>query len=420
MSLLRSIAFRLRKYPKTKRMLKNIYQKTGYLFSDKKTEPKTIRCISSDNKEHMFGYYDKSPWDASGTKMIYMQVNGADKFAASSEPANIILKDLTKNKEKIIAQTRSWNVQQGCMLQWLGPDFKNQIIYNDFQNGNYCSIIHNIATRERRVLPMPVYSVSSDGRTALTLDFARLNTFRPGYGYCNLVNSSAKDKCADATCIWHIDIDKGDIKPLFTYKSLFNFQTRPDMKGAFHKVNHIMVNPSGDRFMFLHRWILGGVKYDRLITADMDGGNPYILLDEDMVSHCNWKNDKMVITWARTHEDGNHYYILKDKTTEKKVLVCDKLVVDGHPSYSPDCKYIITDTYPSFKRKQSLFLIEVDSLKTVKIAEVYANPKYKNENRCDLHPRWKRDSSEICFDGAQGKYRQVYSLKLEDVIEKND
>ncbi len=390
----------------------------GDLFSDKKTQPRTIHCVSSDNKEHLFGYYDKSPWDVSGTKMIYMQVNDADKYTASSEPANIILKNLTTNVEKVIAQTHSWNVQQGCMLQWIGPDFEDKIIFNDFQNGDYCSVIYNIVTGERRVMPMPVYSVSSDGRTALALDFARLNTLRPGYGYCNLVDFSAKHACPDDTCIWRMDIDKGDVKPLFTYRSLFNFQTRPDMKGAFHKVNHIMINPTGNRFMFLHRWILDGVKYDRLITADMDGSNPYILLDDDMVSHCNWRNDNTIIAWAHTHESGNHYYILKDKTTEKEVFASDELVVDGHPSYSPDGRYIITDTYPSFKRKQSLFLIKADSLTIAKIAEVYANPKYKNENRCDLHPRWKRDSSEICFDGAQGKYRQVYSLKRADVIEK--
>jgi Tol biopolymer transport system component len=184
------------------------------------------------------------------------------------------------------------------------------------------------------------------------------------------------------------------------------------MMHAFHKVNYIMINPSANRFMFIHSWILNGVKYDRLLTADINGENLYVLLDDNIVSHCNWKNDNTIIAWANTHEDGLHYYLLTDKSQEKHIFGDKVLNTDGHPSYSPNGKYMITDTYPSFNRKQSLFLCNLETEKISKIAKVYANIGYKNENRCDLHPRWKRDSTEICFDGALGKYRQVYSLKI--------
>jgi Tol biopolymer transport system component len=166
--------------------------------------------------------------------------------------------------------------------------------------------------------------------------------------------------------------------------------------------------------MFLHRWILNGVKYDRLLTANIDGEDLHVLLDDDMVSHCNWKDDNTIIAWANTHKFGNHYYILDDKSDHKKIFGKDRLIVDGHPSFSPDGKYMITDTYPNFKRKQKLILCDLENEKIVTLAEIYANIKYKNETRCDLHPRWKRDSSEICFDGAQKKYRQVYRLKITD------
>ena len=173
-----------------------------------------------------------------------------------------------------------------------------------------------------------------------------------------------------------------------------------------------MINPSGTRFMFLHRWIKNGVKFDRLLTCRMDGKDIYNLLDEDMVSHCNWKDDTTIIAFAHTHEFGNHYYILHDKSGEREVM--DKYLpdVDGHPSYSPDGKYIITDSYPNFKRKQRLYLYDVQAKSCKQIAEVYSSKPYIHDTRCDLHPRWKRDSSEICFDGAQGKYRQVYTLKI--------
>lgn len=420
MPVLHQIARKLTKLPKLKRAMKDVYQNVGSLLSDKKSIPDKIQCISGTNREHLFGYYDKSPWDASGNRMIYLSVEGADKYAASVNPADIIVKDLKTNKEEVVAQTHSWNVQQGCMLQWLGPDYSDKIIYNDYRNGKYCAVIFTISSRKETILPMPVYSVSLDGTIALTLDFSRLNSFRPGYGYINVQDYSVDEKCPDGPCIWQMSLKNGDCRPLFTYKSLFDFNHRPTMEGAYHKVNHIMINPSGSRFMFLHRWILNGVKYDRLVTANISGDDRYILLDEDMVSHCNWKNDNIVLAWANTHKYGTHYYELIDKTKELYLFAENKLDVDGHPSYSPNGRYIITDSYPNFKRKQSLFLCDTETQEIINLASIYSNIKYKNETRCDLHPRWKRDSTEICFDGAQGEFRQVYTLKISEILDRRE
>jgi hypothetical protein len=98
----------------------------GDLFSDKKTEPSTIKCISNIKYEHLFGYYDKSPWNSSGNQIVYLRVSNARHNSASSKTAYIVLKDLLENKEKIIGKTNSWNTQQGCMA-WTRLYFKNYI-----------------------------------------------------------------------------------------------------------------------------------------------------------------------------------------------------------------------------------------------------------------------------------------------------
>jgi hypothetical protein len=412
MSILYSIATKLRKQPKLKRFLKNTYQIVGDIISDRQSSPASIQCVSDYKYEHLFGYYDKSPWNRSGDKIIYLRVKDASSVTASDVPAEIIINNIKTDEETSLTKTNSWNVQQGCMLQWLGPDFETEILFNDFRRGKHCAIIFNVDTKEERIIDVPVYSVSLDGKSALTLDFARLHTLRPGYGYMNAHDRTQDDKCPESPCIWVIDLVSNKVVPIITYKQLFDFEHKESMKQAFHKVNHIMINPSGTRFMFLHRWIKNGVKFDRLLTCRMDGKDIYNLLDEDMVSHCNWKDDTTIIAFAHTHEFGNHYYILHDKSGEREVM--DKYLpdVDGHPSYSPDGKYIITDSYPNFKRKQRLYLYDVQAKSCKQIAEVYSSKPYINDTRCDLHPRWKRDSSEICFDGAQGKYRQVYTLKI--------
>ena len=69
------------------------------------------------------------------------------------------------------------------MLQWLGPDFGRRILYNDIRDGHYRSVVYDLETGAEQVLPMAAYTVSSDGKWALCVDYDRLYWYRPGYNY---------------------------------------------------------------------------------------------------------------------------------------------------------------------------------------------------------------------------------------------
>ena len=75
--------------------------------------------------------------------MLCMKARNTWSNVAPAESADILLIDIDPNSDhqgfdlqdgawvKVIAKTYAWNVQQSCMLQWLGPDFKEEILYND-------------------------------------------------------------------------------------------------------------------------------------------------------------------------------------------------------------------------------------------------------------------------------------------------
>ena len=390
-----------------------------YMMSPKiKSEGDILRLSPLDQYEYFFGYYDKSPWDLSGRYVLCLKANDTWSSVAPKEPAEILLIDTEKeNSVRVIAKTHSWNVQQGCMAQWLGPEFNRKIIYNDYRDGKYCAIIHDIFNGEERQLDMPVYSVSKDGRIALSLDFSRLHRLRPGYGYSNIPDRTCQDCIPDSPCIWKIDIKTNHIRPLINYKDLIAFEPRPEMRDAVHKVNHIMISPNGNRFMFLHRWILGSRKYSRLVTCNIDGRDWFNLSDDDMVSHCFWKNDNEILAFENKKAKGSGYYLMKDKTKNFERL-WPELSGDGHPSYSPDGKLVVTDTYPNGRRIASIKVMEGDNIKT--IAKVFAPFKYDNDTRCDLHPRWSRDGKRVCFDSVYEGHRGLYEIDLDvDRMKRN-
>src|SRR5690554_817900 len=197
-----SLVKKIRKMPRVKKIIKNIYQWTGVLISDRKSSPDNIKSVSNSDKEALFGYYDKSPWSADDKYTLYLEVEGAKKYHSAKSAGRIILKNMETNKEEIIDTTNVWNSQQGSMLQWLGPDFKDNIIYNDFINNEYVSVILNIKTKEKKIINSPVYSLNDEGTRAYTLDFSRLETLRPGYGYSNTQDITKGVNAPTGCCVY--------------------------------------------------------------------------------------------------------------------------------------------------------------------------------------------------------------------------
>ena len=421
MSIEQKINYQLNKYPGVKKYIKRGYQRTMYALSKKITAEGNIVRVSPDepNSEYFFGYYDKSPWDATGRWMLCMRAKDTWSEPDPVDSAEIVLIDTQSDYSvKHIATTHTWNVQQGCMAQWLGPDFSTHIIYNDMRDGRYCAVVLNMETFNERILPMPVYTVSQDGRTALTLDFSRLHSLRLGYGYAALPEKTKGVTLPDETAVWRMDIETGEVVPLLKYTDFARFEPRPEMMeaGSVHKVNHLMLSPNGRRFMVLYRWFCGQRKYTRLITCNVDGTDMYVLSDDDMVSHCYWKNDEEIIAFERKKEFGPGYYLMKDKSQEWMHL-WPQLSNDGHPSYCPtDNNLVVFDTYPNRSRVQELKLgmdndTAGDSVKV--IAKVFAPFKYDNDTRCDLHPRWSRDGKQVCFDSVFEGHRGLYVVPIE-------
>ncbi|MDO5157162.1 MAG: glycosyltransferase [Eubacteriales bacterium] len=432
MSIESKINYQLNKYPAVKKIIKRVYQRVMYVVSPKIKSEGDISRVSPDdpNHEYFFGYYDKSPWDITDRYMLCLKANDTWSDVSPKAPAEIILIDTqNNNKATHLARTHAWNVQQSCMLQWLGPDFKNRIIFNDCRDGKHCSVIIKltfegdaITVREEKVISAPVYSVSADGSFALTLDFSRLYNLRPGYGYYNVPEKTKGIALPDASAIWKVDLVTGEVSSVLKYSDFANFEPRPEMKekGSVHKVNHIMLSPNGKRFMVLYRWFCGQRKYTRLITCNVDGSDMYVLSDDDMVSHCFWRTNSQIFAYENRKQGlkgdkaGNGYYLMKDHTQEYRRF-WPGIDYDGHPSFSPDGSKVVFDRYPDRARVAAVMVSDAKNREdsgVQTIAKVFAPFKYDNDTRCDLHPRWNREGDKVCFDSVFEGHRGLYVVDV--------
>lgn len=377
-----------------------------------------VRRVTDEPKYHFFGYYDKSPWDIRDHYILSLQTSFEDHPPRPEDEAVIGILDPEDNYAfKILTVTHAWNWQQGCMLQWI-PGFENRIIFNDREKGKYVSVILDIESGDSYKLEMPVYALSHDGSKALTLNFSRLAWTRPGYGYAGIPDPYAGDKAPDDDGIYILDLRSGESELIISLGQMARFKPRSDMKGAVHWFNHLLFNQDDDRFIFLHRWSYepGRTWRTRLFTADINGGNVCLLVD-GRASHFDWRDSRHVLAWAYMNGIGERFFLFRDKSEDFEIVGDGVLTRNGHCSYSPDRKWILTDTYPDENNMQKLMLYNPCEDRLVEIGRFYSKPELRGEIRCDLHPRWSRRGDRICIDSTHEGTRQMYVIDVSEIVE---
>lgn len=377
------------------------------------------QAVTRPPRHHYFGYYDKSPWDATGRYVLSLEVDFMDRQQEPSDVAAVGMVDLDDENRWIpLAETHAFNWQQGAMLQWLPGAADRSIIYNDVREGAFVSILRDVHSGDERVLPRPIYALSPDGRHAVTTDFVRIHWSRPGYGYCALPDPRRGEPAPDDAGIHILDLETGSAELIITYAQASRYEPRPDMRNTHHWFNHLMFSPDGSRFCFLHRWGRPGGKgwFTRFFTAAPDGSEIHLLADDDMTSHFDWRDPEHLLAWASQRDSGNRYYLFRDRSREKEIVGADVLDRDGHCSYSPDEKWILTDSYPSAgDPHRTLILYNTAANLRVDVGRFHSPPAISGPIRCDLHPRWSRDGRAVCVDSVHEESRQMYVVDVTPV-----
>jgi len=391
---------------------------------NQREEPNILqaRAVFDENYHYFFGYYDNCPWESSQRYFLYLRVSFANRWPKLGEAAEICLVDLKSNERRVIAKTKAWCWQQGCRLQWLGGEPEQLIIFNDFQAGKYLSVIIDRYGTIKKVLPQPIYAVTKNGSRAVSLNFGRLHYGSPGYGYIAKPYIDIDNLHPEDDGLWHMDIETGKYKLIISLDQIVKQFKRKGFENNFHYFNHLEFNPSGTRFVFLHRWFKWGrgnskgQEFTRMFTAKPDGSDLYLLADHGMVSHFTWKDDTHLLAWAYHPLAGCSYYLFEDQTEKIEVIGHGILTEDGHPSYSPDGRWILTDTYPDALRRKTLILFDNINSKRIDLGRYFTPFAFDGPFRCDLHPRWSHDGRSICFDSVHERKRRVYVVNVSSIV----
>lgn len=380
-----------------------------------------VRPITSGPAYHWFGYYDKLQFDPTGRYVLSMEVDFENRSPRESDVIKVGMIDLEDNDRWIeLGETHAWNWQQGCMLQWR-PGSDHEVLWNDREGDRFVCRLLDIRNRTMRTIPRAIYSVSPNGRWAITTDFRRINDMRPGYGYAGISDPNGDILAPDNVGIWRVDLDTGKEEMILSIADVANIPfPGGDISTGKHYFNHLLINTDGIRFEFLHRWRMPGAKSwsTRMITSSPNGSDIRVLDDNGMTSHFIWRDAGHILAWSKQDSHGAAFYLFSDDGSGEIEAVGPGLMTrDGHCTYLPGNRYILNDSYPGSDRMQHVYLYDTMESRVLPLANVFLPPQYKGEWRIDTHPRFSPDGRYVVIDSAfEGKGRQMYLMDVGTVI----
>lgn len=391
------------------------------LFDEAVSLPATLERYQVPHHETFFGYYDCSPLSKCGSRLLAHIGPQRPTAPVRGQTVQIGYFDRAASGDFIaLDTTSSWCWQLGARLRWFPDPGATAVIYNKLVSGTPAAVIRDVTRADDvETLPGPIFDVSRDGSFALSLSFARLSWARPGYGYEDIDDPSRLDRQPPHDGIWRMDMSDKRRTLILSLDDVARFEPASDMDAAYHYVNAICINPVGKRFSFLHVWLNDPSNPNawsaRALTANCDGSGLFALTQNGRPSHYAWRNDHEILLTIVLEDSTTEYRVFEDRHGAGTPLPITLPKFDGHPSFSPDGHFLLTDSYPDDYGEQCVLLYSLDDGICHELGRFLSKSLYTGDVRCDLHPRWDHTGQNVVIDSAHHHGRAIYILRVPDI-----
>lgn len=374
-------------------------------------------AITAGPNEHLFAsYYGINSWSADQRYVTVLQTPIKYRLPTENDPAMLGLVDMETYEFIPLAETRAWNFQQGCMAHWLSTHLNSRIVYNDMVEGKYVSIIMDVHTKQKiKTIPYPVCAVSPNGKEAVSINFSRLRTTREAYGYGgDGQDARLSTQFPEDDGLFLVDLETGKAKLLVSIYDVKDQVPEVPEEGIEY-FNHILFSREGGKIFWLARAI--PERNTTSFTVNRDGTDLQRCFPDGWGgSHFDWLSENELMITGQFDGKANAHILFTIGESNYKRLGNGLLDYDGHGTFSPDGKWMVTDTYPSRGLyEQKLYLMHMETEAILPLGRFVHPPAFRENGKdaaCDIHPRWSPEGNMIGFNSVTTGERQVYIIKL--------
>jgi hypothetical protein len=410
MNLLRRLELtiykRLLPFPRIKRLCSLLWQCLWSSVTHRRTM-QPAKCLVYPNM--FFGFHDKSPWDSSG-KWLAGHRPVANRMAQEME---IGIVDTTVGEFRCLAQTRTWNWQQGSQLQWL-KDGRSLIFNNVDAAGHAVCEIADLAGHVEVAAKCHVAALHQSSGLAASFCFSRLGRVMPDYGYRRLQAHREPRDLKSLHGLSALDIyrtSNWECLRSYTFGRVMecaSLKWQDKMRVAIFNCSFA---PTSNHLAFFLVAAVGGTT--RLVLMVLDLRSDLLCaLPIVAPSHYCWSVDDHLFV---THFQEPRGWLCERFSADgaQGVRECIDLPFgDGHPNYSPARGRLLIDSYPDRYRRQHLMSIDWPTRTIREEASLRSPLRFTGADRCDCHPRWHPAGLAVCVDTAHSGLRSMMTIAL--------
>lgn len=410
---------------------------------------------SPEGESYFFGYYNIPQLDAKNEKLLAQRVQFEDRPPDNNDKAEIGYFSLLDGKWNKIGVSKAFNWQQGCNLQWLGPDFSNNVIYNDIESDRFVTRIFSVRDEKIKTWNFPSYSVDKSGSFSITINYNRAFWTR-AYSYEGIKDHDLNKNITAHDGFYRLNLKTGELGQIFNLKNWLETNQGIDLNDTWHWTEHPILNLKGNLVFGYYRY--GSIeKYETIgLILDTENGNvihQVELNQREDFSHMGWNfNDEIALyvtprkaisdrilnsqkeTWTfrfilevyrrlikplvprkiiqKATNIDSFYRIYCYKDGQHRNILKKELTIDGHPSFTLDGLFMLTDTYQDENNYRNLYLIHLETQKLFLLGKFYSHVN-NYIWRSDLHPRFSQDEKYIIIDSNTSGFHQIILLKIE-------
>jgi HAD superfamily hydrolase (TIGR01549 family) len=388
-----------------------------------------VKRITPEFEHFFLGNFDINATNKKGSNHLALNVPFMNRLPAIDDTASIKIINESCSPIKTLT-TNGWDFQHGGYLQYR-PEHDHEIVYSHYhkKEKKYTAILYNLKSLEETTFPLPVISISPDGKNALCVKVSGPNEYEAGRRNNTLVNvkfdNIFSSENHEDKGIFLQDLESHTRKIIVTYEKLF--QLIGDRLLETNKrftINRMSFNEDGSRFFILLSFLSNDNSCkDLIITSDLRGEINHKIFGLGL--HVNWKDTQNIRISGTVYSQANtkltpNIYDTQELTDNLLVYDQSFLSIDRQFSYSPDKRYVIQDSDTSNEfpfRKLKIF--DLQQKKGIVLGYFYSHPDlYLNNHdlRCDLKARWTSCGKYITFDSIHEGYRGIYRITAAEAI----
>lgn len=388
-----------------------------------------VRKISEGKVIHRF--FDTSPISPSGKYLALFRFPEETKSPKPGDVGEVILVNIKSGKERVVAQTRGWEMQLGANVQWGATD--NELYFNDVDTSTWeaFAVQLNPFSLQSRRMAGTVFMVSPDGKKLASYNLISSRYAQVGYGVV-LPDHLTKRNIGpvETDGIFVTDVMSNSCKMIASIRDIYD-KTIPSLKSSNpedfeYYCFQVKWNPQGTRLLATIQWTprAGGDRLRSVITMRPDGTEIRTAITNEQWSkgghHINWTPDgeHLSMNLNVDGKPGIEIITVKHDGSDLKTVYPKG---SGHPSFHPKgLPFIVTDAYSGEMNLPNgltpIRLINFSSQKEQNISEIKL-PEIKNfEFRVDAHPAWDKSGRYVVFNGTNNGTRCVFLADLRKLL----